>query len=463
MSNPTPRVRVRNHPQSRFDDVPSHAAEQRRNTPAQTLRLETWPIERLRAPANVLRNPGKSQAEKLEASVSRFGFTVPVICTSDGEIIDGAKRFKAAQSLGYASLPVAIVDGLSSAEIQALRISISKLAELSAWDPAALSDAFKGLLDVDPSLLRVTGFEMAEIDALLFKKLAPSAAGETPPAAATTPISQRGDLFTIGPHRLLCGDAKDPVSYEKLLRTDTCQMVLADVPYGVKISGTCSRSHGEFLEGSDCDESEMATFFSEFLAAVNGYLPPGCIVDLFIDHRNICALTLASRSIDLEHVTTCVWDKQSGGMGGLYRNQAEYVLILKKRGAAFINNVKLGAHGRNRTTVWSHPGYAAFGAERQEAIERHPTSKPVGLLADAILDVSKVGGVVLDMFAGSGSTLVAAHRVQRVGMGIEIDPRFVDVSVKRLEEAVGEAAVHEATGLTFAELSAQRTSKTEAE
>ncbi len=460
MVSSSPRTRIRPPAAEKPTEAGASPSD---NAASRAVRLETWRLERFKLPKRTLRKSRKGQAEKLEAAIGRFGFNVPVLCTSDGEVIDGLKRLRAAQALGYESLPVAVVDGLSPHEVEALRISVSKLAELSAWDMDALTDAFKEVLDFDADLLRFTGFETAELDTLLFAKIPADAADEEIRELPETPISRVGDIFDIGPHRLMCGDAKESNNYELLLASCIVQMVLSDVPYGVKISGVCSRSHGEFVEGSNRSDAEMQAFFEAFLSAVDAFIPAGCILDFFIDFRSMCALTLATRSAKLKHLTTCVWDKQTGGMGGTYRNQAEFIHVCRKGETPHIDNVRQGQYGRNRTTIWSYPGYAAFGAERAAALARHPTSKPVGLLADAILDVTHVGGVVLDMFAGSSSTLVAAHRTKRVGMGMELDPRFVDVSLHRLEEAVGVPAIHEGTGLTFAELAVQRSQPAQAE
>ena len=286
-------------------------------------------------------------------------------------------------------------------------------------------------------------------------QLAPS---EEPQLAAASPVTRVGDLCKIGPHRLLCGDAKDPQSYTSVLNGAPIQLVLADAPYLVRISGVVSRRHGEFVEGSGLEEDQLIDFLTKALIAADKYIPPGCVVAMFMDSRGLYALTTSIRQVKLTELCLVAWDKTTGGMGGLYRNQVEFCKIMYKPGAPYINNVQLGRYGRNRTTLWSVPGFSGFGAERAAALERHPTSKPVSLLMDAILDVTDRGGVVLDMFAGSSSTLVAAHRTQRIGVGIELDPRFVDVSVKRLQEAIGQAAIHSETGLTFDELAIQRSS-----
>ena len=168
------------------------------------------------------------------------------------------------------------------------------------------------------------------------------------------------------------------------------------------------------------------------------------------------ALLQAIRAVGLEQKAIVTWDKGTGGMGTLYRQQAEFVVVTKAGKGPHINNVERGRHGRNRTTVWSAPGMAQFGRGRKEALRLHPTVKPVSLLMDALLDTSRPGGIVLDPFAGSGTLLLAAHRTHRVGRAIELDPCYVDVAVARMEALTGKPARHVATGLTFAEMAVQR-------
>ena len=428
------------------------------NHPLRMARLEVWPIERLRSADRKVRRRGSGQFEALGASINKFGLIAPLIVRNDGTILDGEGRREAAMELGYFEVPVAVVGDLTQAEFQALRLALNKLGERGEWMLEPLALELTEILNVDPLLATYTGFDMPEIDRALLAAVQLVAPGEEIPPLESRAVSRLGDLWMVGPHRLFCGDAKDERSYAAALGQLSVQMVFSDLPYGIKISGVVSRSHREFIEGSNLNEEELCEFFKKTFAALDKSIPPGCIVDLFIDFRGMFALTAASRSIGLEHLCTVAWDKTSAGMGGLYRHQVEYVLVLKRPGAKHINNVSLGKYGRNRTTLWTAPGFAGFGAERKSALERHPTCKPVSLLKDAILDVTNAGGVVLDMFAGSGSTLVAAHQIKRVGVGIELDPLYVDQSILRLQEAVGEEARHAHLDLTFDQVSRRRAS-----
>jgi DNA modification methylase len=182
----------------------------------------------------------------------------------------------------------------------------------------------------------------------------------------------------------------------------------------------------------------------------------GGLAYLFMDRRHLLELQMAAEKAGLSLLDLCIWNKLSGGLGGLYRSQFEPIYIFKHGKAPHINNVELGKHGRYRTNVWDHRGLSSFGKGRDAALADHPTQKPINLLAEAIKDCTRRGDIVLDPFAGSGSTLLAAERCGRVGYGIELEPKYVDVTVRRLEALTGKQAIHEATGLTFAQLRHRR-------
>ncbi|MDP4025984.1 DNA modification methylase [Methylobacterium sp. NEAU 140] len=378
--------------------------------------------------------------------------------TATGEIIDGHAIYAACLQLGHETVPTIAVDHLSDAEIRTLRISLNKISEESRWDPEVLAGEFAHLLAIDPDLIAFTGFSMPEVD---FALAAPGIDGSDPadllPDMPGAAVSRPGDLWEFtGGHRLLCGNARTADSYVALLGGQRAQKVATDPPFGCRIAGYVSGTHGEFVEGSGMSEAEASTFFVNFLTAMIPHLQDGAIVEMFIDARGMLPLLTAARGAGLTQLTTCVWDKGVGGMGSLYRQQAEFVLVMKHGRGRHINNVSLGRHGRNRTTIWSAPGLNGFGAGRQEALALHPTVKPVGLIADALLDTSERGGLILDPFCGSGTTLLAAHRTGQIGRGIELDPVYVDVAVRRMEALTGSPARHAESGLTFAEVAEMR-------
>ena len=420
------------------------------------------PLAALTPVSRQLRRRGRGQVERIAANIVRVGCLVPVFVTGAGEIIDGHGIFEACRTLGYKNVPTIVIDHLPDSDVRALRFSLNKLSEQSSWDPDAVAAEFADLLKIDPDLIAFTGFSMPEID-LALAACGPEVddldAANVGPMSGPA-VSRAGDLWQfLGNHKLLCGNARESSSYAALLEGEPVQMVFSDPPYGCAIQGHVSRSHREFVEGSGMSEGEALVFFEGFLSPMLAHLRDGAIVDLCIDWRGMYPLVSAARKVGLVQQNLCVWDKGAGGMGSLYRQQAEYIVIMKWGKAAHINNVELGRHGRNRTTVWQAPGLAQSGRGRKAALGMHPTVKPIGLVADALLDTSHPGGIILDPFCGSGTTLLAAHRTRRLGRGIELDPAYVDVAVRRMEAATGAPARHAVTGLTFAEMAAVRASE----
>lgn len=413
-------------------------------------------VEALRLCARRLHKPNPKKLAKLTANIVRFGLIRPILVTADNEVIDGEMIVEACKKLGIERVPAIKVDAFSDAEIRAIRLAMNKLPEGRAWDEKELAKELAELLDIDATLIEFTGFDMQEVDRFL-SDLAGSSDDDIPAEKAGPPVSREGDLWIFAEkHMLFCGNARDHRSYDALLGSKRVQMVVTDPPFGCDNKGHASSTHENFIEGSGMSEAEALVFFREFLGAMVGHLEDGAIVDIFIDGRSMFPLLQATRQAGFEQKALVTWDKGVGGMGSLYRQQAEFVVVTKWGSKSHINNVQLGKHGRNRTTVWSVPGLAQIGPDRKKALELHPTIKPVALLMDAILDTSTLGGVILDPFAGTGSMLIAAHRTQRVGFGIELDPKYVDVAVARLEKVTGQPAVHAAAGLTFAEVREQR-------
>jgi hypothetical protein len=215
-----------------------------------------------------------------------------------------------------------------------------------------------------------------------------------------------------------------------------------DPPYNVPIDGHVSglgrNRHAEFaIASGEMTETEFTTFLESALALHAAHSTDGALHFICMDWRHSGELLTAGRSVYTECKSVCVWVKTNAGMGSLYRSQHELVYVFKVGTAAHVNNVELGRHGRSRSNVWRYAGLNAFGSDRDEALATHPTVKPVRLVADAILDCSRRGDRVLDGFVGSGTTLLAADRTGRVGYGLEIEPRYVDATIRRLAEHAG--------------------------
>lgn len=419
-------------------------------------------ISQIKPYANNNRVHAAKNIDKLKASVAQFGFVTPILVDAAGIIIAGHGRYEAAKALGLKSVPTVVADHLSEAEVRALRIADNKLAELSDWNEAALQIEFAELMDLslDGELdfdLDITGFETPEIDIIIDGTVCVTTneaeTVETPDPAAPV-ITQPGDLWILGDHRIFCGDALQAQSYDTLLEGESPQMVFTDPPYNVPVNGhvRCGAGgdHREFAMASgEMSDSEFRGFLSEVNNRLIDCLPDGGIAMICMDWRHIEVLIAAGKAGGFDLINLCVWNKTNGGMGSLYRSKHELVCIFKKPGAPHINNVELGKHGRNRTNVWDYAGVNSFGSGREADLADHPTVKPTALVADAIMDVSHRGDVVLDAFGGSGATLLAAEKTGRRARLIELDPAYVDVAIRRWQEMTGENAVHAVKGQTF--------------
>lgn len=403
-----------------------------------------------------------SSIAKLKTSVATFGFVIPILIDAQGVIIAGHGRYEAAKALGMQTVPTVVADHLSEAEIRTLRIADNKLAELSHWDETALQFEMDELMDLSLAgeldfSLDITGFEIPEIDIIIAgtrdAAVEPAETVDMPDPAKTC-VTQPGDLWVLEEHRLLCEDSLNAESYERVLDGDECRMVFTDPPYNVPVNGHIRSGdgghHREFAMASgEMTEAEFLTFLTTFIALICARLKAGAIVMICMDWRHIDQLIIAGKRCGLEFINLCVWNKTNGGMGSLYRSKHELVAIFKKPGAAHINNVALGKHGRNRTNVWDYAGVNTFGAGREADLVDHPTVKPTALVADAIMDVSHRGDIVLDAFGGSGATLLAAEKTGRRARLIELDPLYVDVAIRRWQEMTGKQAIHATTGETW--------------
>ena len=286
------------------------------------------------------------------------------------------------------------------------------------------------------------------------------------PVAPFTPrngVSQAGDLWSLGEHRLLCGDARDAAAFRRLMGDSRAQMVFADPPYNVRIDGNVCGSgairHDEFVMASgEMSEVEYTEFLTTVCCNIVANSTDGSIHYICIDWRHLYELLTAARGAGMELKNVCVWNKDNAGMGTFYRSKHELVCVFKSGTAPQINNFELGQQGRYRTNVWDYPGANSFRKGRMEDLSMHPTVKPVALFADAIKDCSRRRAIVLDCFVGSGTTVIAAEQTGRRAYAMELDPRYVDTTIRRWQDYTGDVAIHLETGSTFAELATKRIS-----
>lgn len=402
----------------------------------------------------------EKQIVQLMASMTQFGFAMPLLIDEAGVLIVGHARLDAARRLGLTEVPVIVADHWSASQVKAYRLADNQLARHATWDERLLRVEIESIIELDEVSVEVMGWETAEIDVLLGDV---STDGNDPdddiPPDEDRVVAKPGDVWLLGSHRLLCGSSLEPDNWLRLMAGARGAMVLTDAPFNVPVNGHVSGSgrHAEFAMASgEMSQAEFAAFNEVYLRAMTAHLKDGAIVMAFMDHHHLYELMTAARGAGLQHLNLCVWAKSNGGMGSLYRSQHELVLVLKHGKAPHTNTVQLGKHGRYRTNVWNHAGANSFGASRDDDLAAHPTVKPVGLLAEAIRDVTRHGEIVLDAFSGSGSTILACERTKRVGYAIEIEPRYIDVAIRRWQAMTNEQAVLETSGLSFADVAAER-------
>jgi DNA modification methylase len=259
------------------------------------------------------------------------------------------------------------------------------------------------------------------------------------------PIARPGDVFLLGPHKIVCGDSKDDAALAAIMGQDQARIVATDEPFNVKIAGhVTGGAHREFAMASgELSDTEFMTFNKDWIRVALPRLCEGGVLGSFIDWRGYHILHAAALEFGLTPLNLVVWSKSNGGMGSLYRSQHELFPLYKKGRKAHVNNVQLGKDGRWRSNVWSYPGASTMGSDARRGLHEHPTVKPVAMLEDALLDLTNRGDIVLDPFLGSGSTLIAAERTGRICRGVEIDPHYVDLIVRRYEACTGTTAILE--------------------
>ncbi len=417
-----------------------------------TLKITFQAPDRLAPYANNARTHSTKQITKIATSISKFGFNNPILVDKKNTIIAGHGRWQAAKQLKMAEIPTVCLDHLSEIEIRAYILADNKLAELAGWDPEILAIEFQHLTSLDLDFdIEITGFTTGEIDFLIdgpVSSVSDPADDFNGPDPDQEALTRPGDLIELGDHRLYCGDALAPESYTRLMGDDKARMAFTDPPYNVPIDGHVGGKgaikHREFAMGvGEMDEAQFTAFLNTALCHIAGSSVSGAIAFVCMDWRHTVEVIQAGISAGGELKNTCVWVKDNGGMGSLYRSQHEFVFVFKFGRAAHINNVDLGKHGRYRTNVWEYAGVNTLRPGRMAELAMHPTVKPVALVMDAIKDCSKHGDMILDPFGGSGTTLIAAEKTGRKANLIEIDPLYCDVIVKRWEKLTGEKAVYE--------------------
>ena len=427
--------------------------------------IKSTPIESLVPYLRNARKHSQKQIAKLAENIDVNGFLIPIVADQQHNVVAGHGRLEAAKKLGMTHVPVITIDHLTPAQIKAFRIADNRLGELSTWDGELLAFELKELSVCleDPQIIYATGFEIGEIDARIAILDVPAKvdpADEIIEPSQRPAISKLGDIWLLGKHRLLCGSSLDGANYDQLLQAALVRAAFSDPPYNVKISGHVSGlgkiQHREFgMASGEMPQDDFTAFLRQFLELTKSHSMPGSLHYVCMDAAHTFELLTAQRQSGLDFKTTCTWAKTNAGMGSFYRQQTEFVHVFKNdQSVPHINNIQLGRFGRHRTTLWTYAGVNTFRSGRDEDLDAHPTVKPWAMVAEAIKDCTGYGETVLDAFCGSGTTIIAAEKAGRIAYGIELDPLYVDVAIRRWEKVTKRSAIHCETGMTFAETEA---------
>ena len=382
----------------------------------------------------------KRQVEQIAASIREFGFANPILIDAEDTIIAGHGRLLAAKALGMTEVPTIVLPHLSEAQKRALRIADNRIALGAGWDLDLLKLELGELAVLDVDLdLALTGFSSGEIDVILKGPADPE--DEVIPAVPATPRTRPGDIWILGEHRVGCGDGRDLAFLQAVVGDGAVvDAAFLDPPYNVRINGHANARgrHPEFAMASgEMNAAAFRSFLADTLGACARVSRDGAVHFVCIDWRHVEDVTAVGRSVYGDLLNLCVWNKSNAGMGSLYRSKHELVLVWRVGTAPHFNAVELGRHGRNRTNVWDYASVNSMAGSRREDLALHPTVKPTALVADAIQDVTRRGELVLDIFLGSGTTLIAAERTGRRFRGVDIDPAYVDVAIERWSAMTG--------------------------
>ena len=399
------------------------------------------------------RNPrrhSKKQLTRLEKSIDRFGYNSPVVINSDNVVLSGNARLDVAKAKGWNTIPCIRAQNMSAEDELAYVIADNQIALLASWDDEVLSQAFEYLKD--PVLnfdIELTGFDLADadriIDAQRFEEPSNPRDDEFAPKSKIQSRCQTGHIWQLGPHKLICGDARDPEVIRQLMADEAARMVFTDPPYNVPIKGNVSglgkRSHDDFaMACGEMSKDGFTSFLNTSFQNMATHSMDGSIHFICMDWRHLSEMQAAAEGIFTELKNLIVWVKDNGGMGSFYRSRHELIFCYKLGKAPHVNTFELGQHGRYRTNAWEFRGVNSRGSNRHEELAMHPTVKPVQMISEAIKDVSYRGDIVLDIFAGSGSTLIAAEKTKRTARLCELDPRYCDQILDRWERYANDRA-----------------------
>lgn len=401
------------------------------------------------------------QSAFLRESIVARGVVEPPLIDADNRVVCGSLIVRVAQDLQLNSIPVLRVEHLNPAELRLYAVAAGRIAGLGEIDESLLCLELRELEKlIETPDFSAIGFTPGELDRLL--KLTVNAgdtAEEIPALDPSRPVSSVGDLWLIGPHRLLCGDALLSGNYAALMSGELASFTLSDVPYNLPaadISGGGRFKHSDFvMAAGELSPAEFTRFLTKAMRHISAHSIEGSLHAFFMSYHFLLELLRAGTIVFGRPKAICTWVKRQGGQGSLFRSQTEFVTYFKKGSAKHQNNIMLGKYGRTRTTAWMFDGMNTPSAERDDLLSGHPTPKPVDLLREAVLDVTRRGEIVLDPFAGSGSIIIAGEEVERRAFCIELDPLYVDVALRRCHRKLGVEAVRASDGKKLTEVESE--------
>ncbi|WP_131111598.1 site-specific DNA-methyltransferase [Sulfuricystis thermophila] len=408
-------------------------------------RIEHWPIAQLIPYVRNARTHSEEQVAQIAASIAEFGFTNPILVGSDGVIVAGHGRLAAARKLGLERVPVVVLDHLTPTQRRALGVADNRIAENAGWDEQLLRIELQDL-QAEGFDLDLTGFD-ADALAELLAGDEPDFDGQTDEDAAPevpdTPVSRPGDVWVCGHHRVLCGDATEPQAYATVLGDEIADMVFTDPPYNVNYANSAK----DKLRGKDRAilNDNLGDGFRDFLLAALRPTIAHCRGAIYVamSSSELDVLQSAFRAAGGHWSTFIIWAKHTFTLGRSdYQRQYEPILYGWPEGAQ-----RHWCGDRDQGDVWQ--------IKKPQKNDLHPTMKPVELVERAIRNSSRPGNVVLDPFGGSGTTLIAAEKSGRIARLIELDPKYVDVIVRRWQDFTGQDACRQVDAVPFNDLAGQ--------
>ena len=399
------------------------------------LAVEYCPASNLKPdPGNARVHP-RAQIKQIADSIRANGFVNPVLVDEADILIAGHGRLLAAKTLDLDQIPFIRLSGLTELQKRTLRIADNRIAQGAGWDFDLLKIELDTLSGLDLSFdLTLTGFSAPEIDRILSEGDAADPADDEVPPHQDVAVSKLGDIWMLGDHRVGCGDCSDDAFVDAVMGGRTADAAFVDPPYNIRISGNAvgKGRHKEFVMASgELADDEFARLLKSWCGSIARVSRHGAVHFICMDHRHMEELLAAGREVYGARLNICVWNKSNAGMGSLYRSKHGMVAVFRVGEAAHYNAVELGKNGRNRTNVWDYASVNSRRGSRRHDLDLHPTVKPAAMVADAIRDVTRRGDLVIDTFLGSGTTLIACERTGRRFCGMDLDPSYVDVAVRR--------------------------------